>query len=145
MGCDINLHVEIKISSKLNEWIHYSHPRVSRSYTLFSILAGVRNEENNIDAIFKPRGIPEDISDVTRIDFNQTGDDQGSASYLSPDELLKCMDFFEELFPGQEYKKGSVHESFGFLFGGNIWHFNKFKDDFPEELIDARVVFWFEG
>ena len=42
MGCDIHLHVEVKIKGK---WLHYNHPNIDRCYWLFTKMAGVREIE----------------------------------------------------------------------------------------------------
>jgi len=60
MGCDIHFFVEVKDSN--GNWVNNNNCKyICRNYSLFSILANVRNGEgfNYIDS---PRGLPLDIS-----------------------------------------------------------------------------------
>ena len=144
MGCDIHLHTEIKIRGG---WQHYSAPDTPRCYPLFTKMAGVRaygDEEPEDQPIAKPRGIPEDISTVTRIDYDKWEDDRHSHSWLSADEIFELGMWLRK----QNYKSD---EYFDFLFGN---HWESFADPeyrsqrvnmFPAELEDIRFVFWFDN
>lgn len=59
-----------------------------RNYTLFSILAGVRNS-CSLKPIREPRGIPSDVSDSVIAGSDEWGPDGHSHSYLSVKELLE--------------------------------------------------------
>lgn len=52
MGCDIHLHIEIKMNGL---WRHYSMPHIERDYCLFGVMAGVRG--NKDDMIVAPSEI----------------------------------------------------------------------------------------
>lgn len=71
MGCDCHAHVEIKINGK---WENYSTCRPRRNYALFAKMAGVRNYDE-IVPIAPPRGLPSDISVVTKFDFDNWDSD----------------------------------------------------------------------
>ena len=61
MGCDIHVHLEISSSSG-QRWRTFSEVDIDRDYTLFAVLAGVRNSSiNPIDHI-EPKGLPDDPS-----------------------------------------------------------------------------------
>ena len=109
MGCDIHLFTEIKKSINSEEkWVNVDNWRYNpyyeegnddgermmdveplysgRNYELFSVLAGVRDYGNN-DRIDDPRGLPEDVSDVTKKESDRWGSDGHSHSWLTLREL----------------------------------------------------------
>lgn len=135
MGCDIHLHIEIKID---NEWHHYGCPHIKRNYTLFNKMAGVRGETKN--AIIQPRGIPEDITKVTAVDWHQWFDCSHNASWFSLKEIKELDDWCEKIMGGQ--MKGWALEwdlLNTFLFD------NPFTYPDPKECQDVRFVFWFDN
>ena len=71
-----------------------------RNYELFGILAGVRN--NTCDKIDDPRGIPSDISEMTRKEYDRQ-EYKHSESYLTLREL------------NEHYKKNPTIENYGFV------------------------------
>ena len=56
-----------------------------RNYELFGILAGVRDHNN--DSIDDPRGLPEDVSEVTKKESDRWDGDGHSHSWLTLKEL----------------------------------------------------------
>src|SRR5574338_845063 len=84
MGCDIHMHIEVKYRG---EWHHLSHPRIERSYEFFAHMARC-GRCKEIDPVAENRGIPEDMSLVTRIDYEH-GVDSGihDPSWLGRDEI----------------------------------------------------------
>ena len=84
MGCDCTAHFEVKID---NKWEHYSVPNIHRNYLLFEKMAGVRGSVEN--ALAPPKGLPDDISNITRIDSEQWGIDGHHHSWLSGEEFNK--------------------------------------------------------
>ena len=108
MGCDIHLYTERKLLDD-NRWICVDHfiynpyydgknpdeKELSpveiydgRDYTMFTALAGVRND-NMTPIISPPRGLPTDVSDVVRSLYDWWSDDAHSASWLTAKELFK--------------------------------------------------------
>jgi len=138
MGCDSHCHLEIKVGGT---WLHYSAPRVHRNYELFEKMAGVRGEERK--AIAPPRGIPGDASDVTKLEAKWLGSDCHSHSWLSANELAEIIKFQEKQY-GNDFWKVS-HQEWGYL-NGNGWDgFLKYRDSYPKEIEDIRLVFWFDN
>lgn len=133
MGCDIHLHAEIKLK---NEWHHYATPSVPRSYRLFGKMAGVRN--NEIDPISPPRGLPADISDVTRYDYDSWKEDAHSASWLGSSEIADLSDWLRSIDDDES-------DCFGYLFGNTYGSFSRYPDERPDGLEDIRFVFWFDN
>jgi len=135
MGCDIHLHVEIKIN---NEWLHYSHPKLNRNYGLFGKMAGVRGSEKPIS---EPKGLPKDITKTTKFCSDEMGFDGHSHSWLSSWEVTKLMAFIETKMNCLTFE----HEQLGYLFGNGYGGFNEYKEEYPKELQDFRFVFWFDN
>lgn len=104
MGCDIHLYVEVKKDDKWDELAiplfsdpyeaitkkkSYSHkPDTYRNYTLFALLADVRND-GSIQPIKYVTGIPEDLSEDLKEEYNRGSSDWHSATYYILDELLE--------------------------------------------------------
>lgn len=103
MGCDIHLFVEKKNNNKweavkgknpyfgcwanepeecYKDWFYNS-----RNYSLFSVLADVRNNYN-IKPIATPKGLPIDVSDIVRKESDEWDGDGHSHSWLTLKELL---------------------------------------------------------
>ena len=139
MGCDIHAHGEVKIKGV---WHHHSHPRIERWYSLFARMANVRNE-CGIAPISEPRGLPSDISFMTKFDYEW---DQGhSASWLSGAEVEELCNWADT---GRKESTGAYssfqHSTIGYIFG-NGWDIQKYPLDYPEGVEDARLVFWFDN
>lgn len=104
MGCDIHFHVEKKTDQG---WVR-AEPQVKnedygrwddepefkreefyggRNYSLFAMLADVRNSYD-LEPITATRGIPEDVSDDVRQEYDGWGIDGHSHSWLCLRELL---------------------------------------------------------
>lgn len=85
MGCDIHFYVE-RINSK-NKWSSVSEKfYISRSYTLFGVLAGVRSDL--FEPFIEPRGIPNDVSSKIKREFKSWSGDAHTPSYIFLNELL---------------------------------------------------------
>ena len=129
MGTDISLFTEVKING---QWHCYSKPEVGRDYYLFNRMAGVRGSGFSEPPISEPKGMPEDISLITKLHLeNEHGFDYG-LSWLNGDEILRleeCVDFPERLW--------------GYLFDNSWGGFAKGLDQYPKEIEDIRFVFWF--
>lgn len=139
MGCDIHIHIEVKIK---NVWHHYSNLCIARSYRLFGKLAGVRDLSEI--PICSPRGIPKDLSEITRMDWENWKADAHNAGWITGDEMDQMDDWCCKELP-DEYTYPPV---FGFLFGSgfskksieSMKRYEQFK-----ELEEVRLVFWFDN
>jgi hypothetical protein len=142
MGCDIHLHIEIKIESK---WHHYNHPNVNRNYHLFSKMANVRNyPEYNIKPISEPKGFPEDATFTTKFDYENWGNDAHSPSWLDKHDI----ELLEYWFNQHQIERHSFefNKQFGYLFGNDFSSINDKEDDcIPKDIEDVRFVFWFDN
>ena len=110
MGCDIHMFVEIhrhdrdfkdgwrdadnyqkdywNTDKRVTELSRFEKVPIwdGRDYTLFSILAGVRNS-NNIKPVKEPRGFPEDCNESIKNQYEEWGIDAHTPSWLTLKEL----------------------------------------------------------
>ena len=138
MGCDIHLHPEVKIHGK---WHHYGCGVVKRNYELFEKMAGVRGSARN--AIAPPKGLPFDISDLTRFDLDLWDCDAHSHSWLNAEEIAILQDWWEEKY-GHSYFAWPELQ-WGYLFGDTWGSFFQYPENRPGRLEDVRFVFWFDN
>jgi hypothetical protein len=125
MGCDIHVHIELKIGG---EWRHYNAPAVGRNYTLFGFMAGVRDK--SVEPVSEPKGLPNDASIITKMRFASWGDDAHSVSWLGKDEIDVLRTKLEKHY-GEDFRYDLEH---------NIFHTYLFDNN-----IDVRIVFWFDN
>jgi hypothetical protein len=110
MGCDIHLYCEVK--EKINDveqWFNCDHWQYNkwfiadkeseeeelecipiyraRNYELFALLADVRNN-GDIEPMAYPKGVPPDVSEVTKKQIVRWDSDGHSHSYFTYNELL---------------------------------------------------------
>jgi hypothetical protein len=83
MGCDIHMHIEVKYKG---EWHHLGHPSVTRHYAFFAHF-GPCGRAEDIEPIAPSRGVPDDMSVVTRIDWERCDGWCHSASWIGKDEI----------------------------------------------------------
>lgn len=137
MGCDIHGHLEIKLAGK---WRHYSVTNFERDYELFSKIAGVREHNNKVAPISMPKGLPRDLSEITKLDADRWGEDGHSHTWLSAGEIATLSHYMDArdvpIF---------MHDGMGWLFGNGWEYFNKFRDDCPPEVEDIRLICWFDN
>lgn len=146
MGCDIHLHIEMKVKGK---WLHYGCPHVDRDYDLFAMMANVRNR-GHIIPISKPRGFPpDDISTITSICFENEKHDAHSISWLNKEEIDMLTVWYDNRnvaglsksfndISENEWRCWNYHGIKTYLCGNNIT--SKVKG-----IDDVRLVFWFDN
>lgn len=134
MGCDIHTHIEVKIGG---QWHHANAPCVRRNYDLFSLMAGVRSDADSPKPIAAPRGMPEDVSLITRISFNEHGGH--TSSWLSGNELENVVKW-HEWTEGRDSSDVRLQQ-WGFLFEGGFTA----AEHSHLGVEDVRCVFWFDN
>ena len=87
MATDIWIHVEYK-SRKTGKWTYAYEVDGDRNYNLFSILAGTRGE---CLPLYDPRGLPSDISDKAKKEYEDWGADAHTPSWLTTQEFKECI------------------------------------------------------
>ena len=144
MGCDIHMHAEVKIRG---EWHYYGEIELDRNYAMFTYLANVRPErerEDDFEPISEPRGLPDDITFMTRFYAEEVwGVDGHSHSWINSDEIAEYEAFLDRkgwLFPEDQFSPIT-----GYLFGNYWGPFKEYPHDYPDDLEDVRFVFWFDN
>lgn len=137
MGCDIHAHIELKINGK---WEHYSNPQIKRWYTLFNKIAGVRSDSSI--TIVPPRGVPDDMSLVTKLCWNHEKKDSHTPTWLDKEEFLEVIEWANAECPFQDWKGQFEHEQVGYI-TGNTFHLH--KGSVPSEIEDVRFICWFDN
>lgn len=147
MGCDIHLHVEVKVKGR---WYHYDNPYVDRRYGLFAKLGNVRNY-GGIAPISLPRGLPEDVSVVTQLDAAVWGDGAHSHSWITSAEIAEVVEWGEkERSVEDKADRFDSSRIFGYFFNSTYEAFTKYPQDWKRYrqeggLEDVRFVFWFDN
>lgn len=127
MGCDIHMHVEVRLRASDATWHHWSAPTVRRNYALFAKMAGVRGDE---DPIAQPRGLPRDASVVTAWASELYGEDGHTHSYLTNVEIEELRVWWQ-----REHSR-----DYG------TWFENAIMGSAPpEKACEVRLVFWFDN
>jgi len=148
MGCDIHAHTEIKVDG---EWLYFADNFITRNYTVFAKMAGVRNYDD-IEPISEPRGLPDDISKMTRLHRDRWGVDGHSDSWLSFDEICELIDWLNVEMPeprnryydwDSKWESVLLGETF-YLFGNTLYYWKVYREDYPDFIEDIRLVFWFD-
>lgn len=151
MGCDIHAHVELRYQGK---WEHYAIPNIDRWYDLFGIMAGVRRE---VTPIVEPKGVPEDMSVITRLDWELWAEDAHTASWFNEDELDELQKWLDrqkkqadkkgEKYTGNQFDLESGVLGGTYMFGNSLTSFKHYNDInyIPEGADAVRLVFWFDN
>ncbi len=162
MGCDIHVYLE-KYTSVNGEykWVNVDHWQLNpdfgshenereydlipfywgRNYDLFSILAEVRGSYDPID---DPRGLPEDVTDATRKEFERWGRDAHTPSHYTLKELKDYLYNNSEDEEVTETLKRFV-EPMENRFREEFWITNDDEKRYTVKENAFRVVFWFDN
>lgn len=141
IGCDIHVHIEVKMEG---EWRHYSNPHVERNYRLFSLMADVRNYKD-LEPISQPKGLPSDVTYLTRVDHEHWGVDVHDESYLTIGELIELKYRWKKLNhknPMNEFLEIVFHT---YVFSRGITGWYEYPSDNHMDIEDLRIVFWFDN
>jgi hypothetical protein len=123
MGCDIHAHIEYERWE--GEYIGWGFDiDINRNYTLFSVLANVRNG-GEIGPISEPRGLPKDISMEVMEYYNEERHDAHSCSWLNLNDLVEANKRINKL--------GLVNNDLDIIIS------------IIEKLQNGRLVFWFDN
>lgn len=145
MGCDIHFHSEVKRNGK---WLHHSEANVSRNYVLFAKMAGVRNYYNLVP-ISEPKGLPDDVTELTKLHSDRFGVAGHSHSWLDAKEIVELHNFIGK---SEEYAKYDpegwkfAHRNFPYFLGTHLNDFSEHPEDWETTGIeDVRYVFFFDN
>lgn len=165
MGCDIHAMIEKKTrycEGGSDWWVNAGNPDIDRNYSIFSVLANVRNY-NNMPFISKPKGKPEDCCGEFSAWLEDWNGDAHSVSWLTLKELkefnINQSYYDKRLILSKKDGKinavcqdtngthlGEVGETtiFG-VFGSNSWNELILKMEAIGEPENVRLVFFFDN
>lgn len=133
------------------------NPFDHRSYSVFAFLAGVRNYDC-CEPLSEPKGIPNDVSDEIKTEYDSWSCDSHSTSYLTLRELLEFD--YDKIFWNRRVTKQtsnncwngasladegegamiSYRENLGEFFFTHLEELKSLGD-----IDDVRIVFWFDN
>lgn len=142
MGFEIKAHIECSID---DQWHHYSCPNILRNYKLFDFLgADLSNHVVGNRDKFLLKGLPHDISAVTQIAYNKDEAGLFDPSWITIGELETVIENFPELSSFNYDLPPELRNPLGYFFDNSVENFWKYREDYPEEIQDVRMVFWFK-
>ena len=147
MGCDLHLHIEVKIE---DEWHHLNHLEPKRNYAMFAKMAGVRNDSTGETPLALPRGLPGDATKLTLIDSAAWGSDGHSHSWLDWMEVEWLNEFCNgELKPMgwsaiSQFEGWLTNSPSGLYLFGDGWRAGNEGAE-ARGITDLRFVFWFDN
>lgn len=133
MGCDIHAHIEVKIDGK---WEHYSALTIRRNYRLFTRMASVRRIDDDVVQVAPLRGLPFDMTTVTKFDAEYWKNDMHHPSWITDKEADEVEQWFTL---GKMYESRHPCEPFGYLFSNGMTYRAN------DRHTDTRIVFWFDN
>lgn len=138
MGAAIRQHIEVKDANGV--WHHFGAPNTWKDYIYFGLLAGVRDA---VGPIVEPRGLPDDLSFVTKFCFEQDAADgfgNKHVGWLSAEELRELQkrldEHYRELHTSYIDHDLEAHYFSTYIAGGCVATHKGWED--------ARLVFWFD-
>lgn len=172
MGCDIHMHVERRSSFRngdKTEWVNGDYFSIKRphdpeckiihqdlygdrNYDLFAVLANVRNRGYGeaLPYIDEPRGLPNDVTEYVKADYESWDWDAHSCSYFTLRELI---DFHEVKRPKNDFGYDILEplierlkqraDDFNIIY--NFEWDRPMTDDLKNKMDDIRIVFWFDN
>lgn len=143
MGCDIHVHIEVREKST-GIWHHLAAPRVSRSYVLFAIMAKC-GRCGEVKPIASNRGLPDDITFVTRNDRERWGRDGHSDSWLGCDEIEILRSRLQAEIEHRGWKYDHLQHDLEWGIFHTYLHGNALTSLDDTGYDDVRLVFWFDN
>lgn len=150
MGCDIHLHSEVKRNGK---WMHHSEQKVERNYPLFAKMGEQSRNDSGIIPISKPKGIPEDATELTKMHVEKYGVDGHTHSWLNAKEISELHKFIKDPDNPKEWFHGRYgdrlmwsHDNLPYFMGNHLSGFFDYPEDWGDTGIeDVRYVFFFDN
>lgn len=139
MGTDIHIHLEYqqRKKGKKPRWMHVNKEfEEQRRYLMFGILAGARSD---VEPLFPPRGLPDDITQKTLRDHDDWGGDAHTESWLTTEEFGMCLNTVEVIYKERyqdEYQEEWLED---------YHHIYRYMKDSDDEGEPARIIFWFDN
>jgi hypothetical protein len=137
MGCDIHVVLERRWKEQWVGLDHHGAHACERNYERFTKLCGVRAELG--EDYPEPRGLPDDASPLSQMQFEGWGMDAHSASWHPLQDFVRiCLE--TEFDPENAFlnDKDPRKEPYYYYFG-------LYADEGDFDLNEYRVVFWFDN
>ena len=136
MGCNVHLHIEVKIN---NEWHHHSESYPDRNYKVFAKMGNIRNSFV-IEPLSDNRGVPEDATFFTKVFEKSSGYTLKGHSYLNLIEIAILHDWIRREV-GLDYL-----DCIPYVNGNWIDSLYDSTDNYKDiGVTDARYIFWFDN
>lgn len=147
MGCDIHTFIEYR-NPHTNEWIDCTPEDEglmgNRNYTLFAILADVRNYDREAKPITLPRDIPSDCSEPIRKEYKLWGVDGHSHSYFTLAELQSALPNYSDQFEHDVLQ--NFTEALELHTRTVLAPLAMFDDNYmATQANNIRTIFWFDN
>ncbi len=110
-----------------------------RDYNLFTRLAGVRSYDSDMPVFAQPRGIPDDISAISKAQVDRWGCDGHSHSYATYAELE---DYWQS-YAFDSHQLRLFVDALKDRMKDELWLFNKEPSEDDKE--NFRVIFFFDN
>lgn len=140
MGCDIHVHVEVRVD---DEWLHYSNPIVDRDYELFAYMGGARSDGFGFTPISDGRPLPADMSAVTAACYAHEKSDAHTEGFLCGKEIADVEKWCWERRDGKYTRRHFA--PFGYICGNGVGMTGDRGSSYPSEFDDVRLIFWFDN
>jgi len=139
MGMDVRIHSEVKIAGK---WHHHCEFRPEQNYEMFEKMAGpVGLKDDGIVPISQPKGLPDDVSELTALSYEYWKGSVFAASWFGPDEIVSLYEFLM-----LHFKNSYIHQNFPYYNGKGFDGFVLYREDWVDAGVeDVRFVFWFDN
>lgn len=135
----IHLHTEVKIKG---EWIHHSEANIKRGFKLYGKMANVRNYDE-VTPISLPKGLPEDVTFLTRLHSENMGPDGHSHSWLNAHEIVELHEWANS---NSGIDRFFMYENFPRFIGLSFDEFAECPEDWEGLGVeDVRYVFFFDN
>lgn len=140
MGTDIHIFVENKHGRNRKRYHFMRSFDGDRIYGIFSALAGVNMRE--IKPLFKPRGLPDDVTNIVYKQYINGKADWHHPSWLTTQEFKECL-----LYAEQELKAYCQHmgEEYNEDCTKSYWNVYAYAKDLEDPGEPSRIIFWFDN
>lgn len=137
MGASIHMHIEVRSG---DTWHHYAAPHMFRNGIFFDLVAGINGK---LQPVVPPRGLPENLSFITRHDWEQDSKSYRlhHAGWLSAEELAELQERLKEVCGNSARSHLDYDLEEGFLhtyINGNALTLHQGWND-------LRFIFWFDN
>jgi hypothetical protein len=157
---DLILHVEVRISEYMSSheksefiaanagsvWHHYASLWTRRNAAILARLGGPENPKYE-KMISRPRGLPDDVSILTRMHAEQTKPTAYDHSWIGAEEISQLAKWWDETavkedlkWPEKDFEHGVLHS---YLWGNSWQGFPSKPEDYPG-IADVRFCYWFD-